>query len=267
VVAMSKDLIKDSWLTEQEAVLLIKTDLSGFLNEFNPNQLCVPGLQVRNPTTINLQDTYFDSLSLQLGNAQAALRLRKERDTLLLGVKQGDRWTASGVSRIEAEEPWSANGVATILHYLDFMGVNLTHPGVPIGSAEPLSILSLMGLKPIQNRSLKRILWPIFDRGNQKICSLSLDFVTLNLSNGPVKFGEIEIELVDGPVSTIKSLFDALIYNYPKLLQPWRYSKLQTGTAIESLSKSTDGSIVNENGELTLTNISQIEKLLKKPHR
>ena len=41
---MSKDLIKDYWLTEQEAVLLIKTDLSGFLNEFNPNQLCVPGL-------------------------------------------------------------------------------------------------------------------------------------------------------------------------------------------------------------------------------
>ena len=229
---MSKDLIKNSWPTEQEAVLLIKTDLSGFLNEFNPNQLSVPGLQARNSTTINLQDTYFDTLSLQLGNAQAALRLRKEKDTLLLGVKQGDSWTASGVSRIEAEESWSANGVATILHYLDFIGVSLTHPGVPIGSADPLSILSLMGLKPIQNRALKRTLWPIFDTSNQQICSLGVDIVTLNLSYGPVKFGEIEIELIEGPTSNIKILFDALIYNYPKLLQPWRYSKLQTGTAI-----------------------------------
>ncbi len=267
MVAMSKDLIKDSWPTEQEAVLLIKADLSKFLHKFNPSQLSFPGLKGGTPATITLQDTYFDTFSLQLRNAQAALRLRKEKDTLLLGVKQGDCWTASGVSRTEAEEPWSANGVATILHYLDFMGVNLTHPGVPIGSAEPLRILSLIGLKPIQNRSLKRTLWPIFDKANRKICSLGLDIVTLNLSNGPVKFGEIEIELIDGPASSIRGLFDALLYNYPKLLQPWRYSKLQTGTAIESLSKSRDSSIVNENGELTLATISQIEKLLNKPHR
>ena len=262
---MSKDLIKDYWPIEQEAVLLIKTELSEFLQNFKPNRLSFPGLQVGAPVKISLQDTYFDTPSQELGTIQAALRLRKAGGSLLLGVKGRDQWTTSGVSRIEVEEPWSANGVATILHYLDFMGVNLTHPGVPIGSAEPVSILGLMSLNPIQDRSLKRTFWPILDNVDRKICSLGLDVVTLNLSDEQVKYGEIEIELVDGSVNTIKSLFDAILYNYSEFLQPWRYSKLQTGIAIESLSRSSDGAgIVNENGELTLAGISQIERFLKK---
>ena len=193
---MSKDLIKDYWPIEQEAVLLIKTELSEFLQNFKPNRLSFPGLQVGTPLKISLQDTYFDTPSQELGTIQTALRLRKEGGPLLLGVKGRDQWTTSGVSRIEVEEPWSATGVATILHYLDFMGVNLTHPGVPIGSAKPVSILGLMGLNPIQDRSLKRTLWPILDNVDRKICSLGLDVVTLNLSDEQVKYGEIEIELM-----------------------------------------------------------------------
>ena len=160
----------------------------------------------------------------------------------------------------------SANGLATILHYLEFLGVALPHPGVPIGSAEPASILGLMGMKTIQNRSLERTLWPLSDTANNKTCSLGLDIVTLNLSNNPVKFGEIEIELTNGPVNSIQNVFDTLIYNYPESLQPWQYSKLQTGAAIETLSKSSNCSIADENGELTPNGIKQIEQLLRKPH-
>ena len=40
---MSKDLIKDYWPIEQEAVLLIKTELSEFLQNFKPNRLSFPG--------------------------------------------------------------------------------------------------------------------------------------------------------------------------------------------------------------------------------
>ncbi|PZC44061.1 MAG: Inorganic triphosphatase YgiF, contains CYTH and CHAD domains [Chloroflexi bacterium] len=262
---MPKDLNKDCWPIEQEAVLLIKTELSAFLQKFKSEKLFSPGIQVETPESISLQDTYFDTPSQELGSVQVALRLRKEGGSLLLGVKGRDQWTTSGVSRIEVEEPWCANGVATILHYLDFMGVTLTHPGVPIGSANPVSILGLMDLRPIQDRSLKRTLWPILDNADRIICSLALDVVTLNLSDEQVKYGEIEIELVDGSVSAIKNLFDTLIYNYSEFLQPWRYSKLQTGIAIESLSRSSDGGgIVNENGELTLAGIGQIERFLKK---
>ena len=261
---MPKDLIKDYWPIEQETVLLIKTDLSEFLQNFKSNQVSFPGLRTGTSVTISSHDTYFDTSSQELGNIQAALRLRKTADSVVIGVKGRDQWTTSGVSRIEIEEVWSANGVATILHYLDFMGVSLKHPGVPIGSAEPVSILGLMNLNPIQDRSLKRTVWPILDNVDQKICFLCLDEVTLNLSAEQIKYGEIEIELVDGSVSAIKNLSDAILDKYSGFLQPWRYSKLQTGIAIEHLSKSSDiGDIVNKNGELTTSGISKIGEFLK----
>ena len=262
---MSKDLNKDYWPIEQEAVLLIKTELSAFLQKFKSKKLSFPGVKVGTPVTISLQDTYFDTSSKELGNVQVALRLRKEQGVLLLGIKGRDRWTISGVSRIEVEEPWSANGLATILHYLDFIGITLTHPGVPIGSSEPVIILGLTGLNPIQDRSLIRTLWPILDTAEREVAFLALDAVTLNLSNALVKYSEIEIELVDGPISLIKNLSDNLLYNHSDSLQPWPYSKLQTGIAIESLSESLDaGNIVNENGELTLGGIGQVEQFLQK---
>ena len=263
---MPEDLISNYLPGEKESVILIKTGLSKFLQEFKSNRLSFPGLELGSPVIINVEDAYFDTPSKNLSNAQLALRLRKQGDVVVLGLKGRDRWTCSGVSRIEVEESWSANGLATILHYLEFLGVALTHPGVPIGSAEPASILGLMGMKTIQNRSLERTLWPLSDTANNKTCSLGLDIVTLNLSNNPVKFGEIEIELTNGPVNSIQNVFDTLIYNYPESLQPWQYSKLQTGAAIETLSKSSNCSIADENGELTPNGIKQIEQLLRQPH-
>tara|TARA_A100001037_G_scaffold64619_2_gene56657 strand:- start:27980 stop:28780 length:801 start_codon:yes stop_codon:yes gene_type:complete len=261
---MPEHTIKDWGPIEQEAVLIIKTELSEFLVKFKSNELSFPGLRVAAPTTIDFQDIYFDTPTQQLGNSKAALRLREQPDMLALGLKGHDSWTNSGVSRIEIEEPWSANGLASILHYLSFMGIDLKHPGVPIGSAKPLQIMKLIGLRPIQSRSLKRKLWPISDKEDRKVCFLALDIVTLNISSNQIKFGELEIELTDGSISVIRGIVDTLIYNYPELLKSWRYSKLQTGGAIESLFKSANIKLVNDNGELTAAGISHAEQLLRK---
>ena len=56
---MPEHTIKDWGPIEQEAVLIIKTELSEFLVKFKSNELSFPGLRVAAPTTIDFQDIYL----------------------------------------------------------------------------------------------------------------------------------------------------------------------------------------------------------------
>ena len=263
---MSNDVNKFQANLEQEIVLIVTTPLSTFTGEFASKTMHLSGLFTGPSVTQNFHDIYFDTDSLQLKDINVALRIRTEGSLSYLGLKGNDKWSKAGVSRVEVEELWSSNGLATILHHIDFMGINLKHPGVPITSANPIEIKALTVMQVIQERSLHRTQWPILDNLDTKVVIGSIDTIDLKLEGRPVRYSQIELELTkNGSLEILEQVSSEFLRIYSGFLRAWRYSKLQTGFAIESIySSGGTSNIISEQGEITAKGIDAVEQILQK---
>ena len=204
--------------------------------------------------SIQTVDSHFDTPDRALAERDLSLRLRRLPDRTVLGLKGEEVWTEKGVLRLEVEERWSPNGLATILHELGFRDVALTWPGIPITGSDPDAVLRSIGLEVVQTRALARSARTVLDAEGKAVAELSLDVVTQRVEGRRVVYREVEIEAANpSEYSAVSELADALLALLPGDLRRWRHSKLATGIAIARLfgSEGDPSGLLTGDGELT----------------
>jgi inorganic triphosphatase YgiF len=188
--------------------------------------------------TETIEDIYFDTQDRALQARLIALRIRRSDSKVLLTVKADSRPVGASADRLEIESEWSPAALHNALSELRDRGVGV--PGSPgdLSSIDPTAVMASLGLEEVQARVTTRTPRGVVARGEgtEPVAELAIDAVTYRFREGQVRLHEVEVEAKGkGDASTVERITAGLLKAFPAQLQPWAYSKLATGKAIEKL--------------------------------
>jgi inorganic triphosphatase YgiF len=190
--------------------------------------------------SIAIHDIYFDTLDHALQAQKLALRVREvgaAHWTTLKGQSQPDDW--GGVSRLEIEVPWSQNALARVVKELVRRKVKIMQPRQDFDRAQPLQVMTSLGLEVIQDRETHRQIRNIVRAGegnSPALAELAIDSVVYHFGDQQVYHHEVEIEAKAENVSTVLgAVIETLLTMYKPALRRWDHAKLTTGKAIDKM--------------------------------
>ena len=190
---------------------------------------------------ISITDSYFDDINTSLHRSGCSLRIRQSNQDILITLKGSPEYVDNEITnKVEIERPWSPDSLSEITGELKKEGLQLKPTPDNISSLDPHIALQILGLQLIQTRRNDRLTKTILSpyRSNV-VAEMAIDNVTYNIDTEPVKHNEIEIEAKkSGNISDVQNITNELKLLYPQTLCPWKFGKLSTGMAIESLYKN-----------------------------
>jgi hypothetical protein len=251
---------------EAEAVLMVVSDDPASVHSKIAQLDTIADMTLGPVAEIEAEDSYFDTPASTLTERGLALRIRRLRDRILVGLKGDEEWTEKGVLRLELEARWSSNAFADVLHELGFRNIRFTAPGFPISGKDPAEVFGAIGLVPVQTRRLARAARPVIGPTGVTVGELAADTVTQEIEGAKVVYREIEVEASDASAaSVIVQLSDGLLAAFTDDLRRWSHSKLANGAALQRMAG--DGALagmIGGDGNLTVAGIDALAQALDK---
>ena len=223
--------------TEIEAALAIISDPEGFSRRIAEMSVGCPSASflLKQRPTRDFHNTYLDTSGGALDVGQFTFRVRRRSNG-----KQ--RMTVKGPPQI------GRNGVVSRLE----IQADVRYDGL-------LELLSQMGLRIVQEQTVRREAYNILDRLDPSLpmlAELAIDAVEYAVRGRTVRFHEVEIENKGDDSGHVEDAVDWLLQEFGDQLRVWEYNKLATGRAIEELA---DDLQFAENGDLTPAAYDQVE--------
>jgi hypothetical protein len=192
---------------------------------------------------LKLVDTYYDTSYGAVKNAKSSVRIRvvDENDSTktLVTVKGGNFSFGDVSKRVEHEFEWPFD-------------------------IKPEEVFGLFELKPIQKRiNYRQPRFVYYNKAKSQklpLAELVIDEFTYKFNSGTsARLYEIEIEAKNtDPDVDIRDISDLFLKKFPKVLRPWKASKLSMGKLIElALDINTD-----ETDLLNDSSFDAIERIL-----
>lgn len=226
--------------------------------------LFIANCKLENKKTQILHDFYFDDEKKQLQAKKLALRLRFIDETCLIALKGESKSRSLGsIERLELEFAWSAESLGKILKEISYPEIDFNDVNYE-KNANPRDLLKKLGFGIIQERKTIRNAKNILCGNGILIGEIASDLTIYSFNSVEIHIFEIEIESKDkNELSTLEVFISRFEKLFLKEIQRWKYTKLETGKALESLISTTPVTeLVNENKIITLNGYKKIESYL-----
>jgi inorganic triphosphatase YgiF len=196
-----------------------------------------------------IEDVYFDDDKRSLGSRRVALRVRRMDEAILLTRKSPGHRSGGVTTRVEIEAPWSPQALQRVVSELETIGDAAWAPS-------PEDAFGAVGLRPVQRRTTNRVRRAVLDDDGRTIAELALDSVSYDLTGGPARLCEAEVE-ARAEDAAVGPILDALAARFDALA-PWPHSKVATGFAADRALRA--GAI--DGGELTPPALDVLDRAL-----
>jgi len=245
---------------EVEVALLVAADDAPDVADSIARATSLAGYELAAREDQRLHDVHYDTAAHALQAQGFALRTRLRNGSQLITLKGAARRDGrGGVTRLEIEVPWSAEGFKTVAGELARAQIKLARPeafdGVPPGD-----FLRAAGLIRIQDRQTTRRVRDVQDPERHiRLAELAIDTVSYRFGSTAVDLCEVEIEAkhhdgvggrnpssvarghaedMNPSAGVLHACAGALQTDFGAMLRPWPYGKLATGAAIERLLRT-----------------------------
>jgi hypothetical protein len=254
-------------MQESEIALIVASDQPRKTVERIASLTSIAGYQLLARNTLVIHDLYFDTPDRAFAPPKLALRVREFGATRLLALKGPSKATDwGGVERLEIEEPWSHDALATVIRALADRGIE-TPRQWRFSEGHPRQVLADLGFQVIQDRETHRQARNIVGAdkdGIPTLAELAIDSVLYRLEGKEIRHHEVEIEAkAEVGVSMMPSAIDGLTILLGDLLRVWDHSKLAIGFALEELVAQGElEELLDLNGDLTPAAYDKIDRYL-----
>ena len=217
-----------------------------------------------------IRDLYLDMPDHALETRELALRVREigtTRWVALKGRSQPTDWEGS-VERLEIEALWSQDALTRVVEELVDRGIRILLQRQDFDYADPLDVMTSLGLEPVQDRESHRTVRNIVkgEASDSVLAELAIDSVVYHFSDWEIYHHEVEIEAKEWRSSAvIKPVIESLAAMYGPALRRWGHSKLATGKAIEQmLGEGVLEGLLDINNNLKPVAYDRIDDYLKR---
>jgi uncharacterized protein YjbK len=232
----------------ESSLIIISKDPQVTANEIE-SLSSIDDYQLSSSRSQIIHDSYFDTPNRGLKKYRFALRIREVNGNRFMTLK-GPSSLIKGTSmssRLEIEEKWSKANWNKLIGELDNRGIRLSHPealtndNIEFDESNKFKDIMLQyGLEVVQDRNTyRKIKNVVCDLEESNILAeLDIDCCEFHF-DGNIKYYGVEIESkTRNGLGVVEIVEKALLNKFPSKIRQWKYSKLQTGMAIENLIKT-----------------------------
>ncbi len=228
----------------------------------------ISGYDLSPKKNFEIRDIYFDDDFQRLKKSQLALRIRILEGEIYITLKGKPTFSSWGaIERLEVELPWSPNALNKIFEILNEKNIPLERSADNFSNEDPILTLERCGLQVVHDRESYRRTFNISSSVNrsQYLVELVVDTVKFHIGKQIILHHEIELETLSSEgITILKELVHTLHEQFYPEIQIWKYSKLESGIAIELLYKNKKlQKYIKGDGNLFPGGYKEIEEQIK----